>query len=113
MALTHIVANFYAQMGGIYTNNFVQFMQDLQGNATEGGNAPGYPQIAGVDIVEISNDQWSRLVMAFRHTAMLFYKAVSVYSEFYVMKNIELVFNSYISAGWVFIMAPRRFYDLQ
>ena len=112
MILTHMVSNLYSQMGGIYSNNFVEFMANLQGNGTEQGNSPGYPQVAGLDIVEITNEQWSLLVMAFRHTAMLFYNAVSKYSQFYVMKNIELVFNSYISAGWVFVMAPRRFYDL-
>lgn len=112
LVLSHLLAQCYAQMGSIYNPSLVAYMNTLQGNANELGAVPGYPQLAGLEFFDITNEQWSRLVMEFRHTAMLFYNAVSVYSEYFSQKSIELVFYRHISGGWVFYAAPRRFYDI-
>lgn len=110
--LSHIIAQAYAQMGSIYTPSLVTFMGTLQGNAGERGASPGYPQIAGLEFADITQDQWTRFVMEFRHTAMLFHNVVGCYNEYLTFKNLELVFYRYISSGFVFYLVPRRFYDI-
>ena len=107
--LNQFIAQSYAQMGSIYDYNFVTFMHTLQGSMVEAGNVPGYPQHDGLDIFDMSAEDWSLFVMEFRNTAMQFWKQIDVYAAHFRSMNVELFYNSYIPGAWVFYASPRKY----
>lgn len=106
--LSFLIQESYRQMGDCYDSQHSNFFYKLQGNPGDPA-VRGYPSFDHLSNINWEN-KWPGYVTIFRHTALEFFATVNPYQKMF--PNMEFIYNKYIPTGWIFYLAPRRFYDI-
>ena len=106
--LDFIIEETFSQIGDCLDKSHFNFMKNLQGNADERGEVPGYPtpvQLKHIDALFI-DDRWRQFVSIFRYYALEIYRLYCMYSV--RAPEADLVYERHFYGAMVFIVQPKK-----